>query len=127
MSTSPVGRSHRAAMTETLDRDPAYLAALQRLMPYEQIAREVIALRMELGVSQEELARKVGTSASAIARLERGNHRPSVETLRRVAEAMDRELVIEFHKSPTPSSARSDEARPERALDRARTGAGLAR
>ena len=78
------------------DNDPAYRAALERFLPYERIARLVIRARMELGISQEELARRVGTSPAAIARLEGGHHRPSVETLHRVARALDRDLVIGF-------------------------------
>lgn len=101
MKTSPSGRPHRTVMAETAARDQAYMAALEQLLPYERIARLVIGLRMQLGVSQEELARRVGTSPSAIARLEAGHHRPSVETLRRVAHAMDRELVIGFAKRTT--------------------------
>ena len=65
-------------------------------MPYERIARAIIQLRMELDLSQEELARRVGTSPPAIARLESGQHRPSVDTLRRVAKALDQTLVIDF-------------------------------
>lgn len=99
MSTAPALRSHRAAMAEKRMEDPAYAASLETLEPYERIARLVIRLRMERGFSQEELARRVGTSASAIARLESGNHRPSVETLRRVARALDRGLVIGFEPS----------------------------
>src|SRR5258708_14767750 len=99
MNGSPIGRSHRNAMDDAADRDPIYRTTVERLLPYERIARLVIRLRMELGVSQEELARRVGTSASAIARLESGQHRPSVETLRRVARALDSELVIGFRLS----------------------------
>lgn len=93
---SPVGRSLRQEMDANAEEDPAYRAALEELMPYERMARAVIRLRMELDISQEELARRVRTSPSAIARLESGQHRPSVETLRRVAKAFDRTLVIDF-------------------------------
>jgi len=118
MSQSPVGRTHGVAMDEAAAHDPAYRAALDRLLPYERIARLVISLRMEMGISQEELARRVGTSASAIARLESGHHRPSVETLRRVARALDRDLVIGFKsagRSPQrPTSLpRRDTSSPE--------------
>lgn len=95
MGHSPIGRSQYGAMNEAA-ADPEYRAALERLLPYERIARLVIRVRMELGISQEELARRVRTSASAIARLEAGHHRPSVETLRRVARALDSNLVIGF-------------------------------
>lgn len=105
MSRSPAGRTHREAMDDAAARDPAHKAALERLLPYERIARQVIGLRMEMELSQEELARRVGTSASAIARLESGQHRPSVETLRRVARAVDRELVIGFQNPAPPKPA----------------------
>lgn len=89
-------------MDDAVTGDTRYRRTLERLLPYEQIARQVIGLRMELGISQDELARRVGTSASAIARLESGQHHPSVETLRRVAGAVDRELVISFTEVRSP-------------------------
>lgn len=98
MRKSPVGALHRDAMREEATGDEEYRAALEAFLPYERIARLIIRLRMDLGLSQEELARRVGTSASAIARLETGHHRPSVETLRRVAGALDANLVIGFAK-----------------------------
>lgn len=91
-------------MDDAAARDADYAAALEKLLPYEAIARHVIGMRMELGVSQEELARRVGTSASAIARLESGHHRPSVETLRRVARALETDLIIGFR----PASRRGE-------------------
>jgi transcriptional regulator with XRE-family HTH domain len=69
-----------------------------RLQPYREVAREVILLRTRAGISQDELARRVGTSKSAIARLESGRHQPTVETLRRVAEALGTTLVIGFER-----------------------------
>jgi transcriptional regulator with XRE-family HTH domain len=89
-------------MDDAATDDARYRRTLEQLLPYERIARQVIGLRMELGISQDELARRVGTSASAIARLESGQHHPSVETLRRVAGAMDRELVISFGEVRSP-------------------------
>jgi transcriptional regulator with XRE-family HTH domain len=76
--------------------DPVYRAALERFLPCERSACLVIRVRMGLGISQGGLARRVGTSPAAIARLEGGHHRPSVETLHRVARALDRDLVIGF-------------------------------
>lgn len=106
MNPSSAGRTHRAAMDDAAARDAEYTAALERLLPYERIARQVIGLRMEMDISQEELARRVGTSASAIARLESGHHRPSVETLRRVARALDRDLVIGFRNASPRTDTR---------------------
>src|SRR6266511_707790 len=78
-----------------LRKDPEYEAALQELAPYEEIARQLIAFRIENGLSQAELARRCGVSQPAIARLERGEHEPRLATLRRVAT----------RSTPTSSSA----------------------
>lgn len=77
-------------------KDPDYEAALRELAPYEDIARQLIAFRIEHGLSQAELARRCGVSQPAIARLERGEHEPRLATLRRVAHALDADLVLDF-------------------------------
>jgi len=79
-----------------LRKEPAYEAALEELEPYEQIARRLVAFRLENGLSQAELARRCGVSQPAIARLERGEHEPRLATLRRVAHALDADLVLDF-------------------------------
>ena len=92
----PIGSSARQASQRRAARSEAYRAERDRLGPYRDVAREVILLRTRAGLSQEELAGRVGTSKSAIARLESGRHQPTVETLRRVAEALGTTLVIGF-------------------------------
>ena len=56
----------------------------------------VIARRSALGLSQKELAARMGTSHSAISRIESGQHATTVETLRRLATALDTRLVVGF-------------------------------
>jgi transcriptional regulator with XRE-family HTH domain len=51
---------------------------------------------MEAGLSQEALAKRMGTTKSAISRLESGHHAPSVNTLNNVAQALGRTLRISF-------------------------------
>ena len=51
------------------------------------IASELIRARLRAGLSQADLARRMGTSQSAIARLESGQTLPSTKTLLRFAEA----------------------------------------
>ena len=65
-----------------------------RLDPFEAIARHVILRRGELGLTQKDLAERVGTSHSAISRLESGRHRASIATLERVGEALGLRLVV---------------------------------
>jgi len=51
---------------------------------------------MALGLSQQELAERMGTSHSAISRIESGQHKTSVETLRRLADALGLRFVVGF-------------------------------
>jgi len=93
--TSPLGSDTATAERRRLT-DPAYNAERRRRAPYERIARLVIMHRLTTGLTQKALAERVGTSESAIARLERGDHAPSVETLRRLADSFGKELVVDF-------------------------------
>ena len=63
---------------------------------FAQIADRVTERRTELGLSQRELAELTGTTQSAIARLEAGGRPPRIDTLLRIAEALDCELVVEL-------------------------------
>jgi ribosome-binding protein aMBF1 (putative translation factor) len=92
---SPIGRSHRESMRRRA-RDPEYRAQLERLAPYETLARIVIRRRGQMGLSQAELARRMGTSHSAISRIESGRHPTTVQTLRRLAAALQTHLVVGF-------------------------------
>lgn len=56
----------------------------------------VIARRIQYGLTQGQLAERMGTSVSAISRVENGTHRPSVETLERLALAFGERLVLGF-------------------------------
>jgi ribosome-binding protein aMBF1 (putative translation factor) len=93
---SPVGSSSATASRRRASRSAEYRAEHVRLAPYEQLARQLIRLRMETGLSQSQLAGKVGTSHSAISRLESGQHAPTVETLRKLGTAFGKHLVIGF-------------------------------
>ena len=54
----------------------------------------VFRLRADAGLTQAELAERMGTTQSAIARMEGGGARPTLETLERVASAVGQELVV---------------------------------
>lgn len=59
----------------------------------------VIARRIRYGLTQGQLAERMGTSVSAISRVENGAHRPNVETLERLALAFGERLVLGFEDS----------------------------
>jgi ribosome-binding protein aMBF1 (putative translation factor) len=63
---------------------------------FARIAAEVAERRLALGLSQSDLARLVGTTQSAIARLERGGRPPRIDTLLRMADALDCELLVQL-------------------------------
>ena len=68
---------------------------------WEAIARLVAQRRRERALSQAELADLCGTTQSAIARLERGARPPRLDTLRRIAAALDCELVVDLRARTT--------------------------
>lgn len=59
-----------------------------------EVADQVRKLRTAMGLSQAELARRVGTTQPMIARLEAGGQPPSLRTLERLAEALDAEVTV---------------------------------
>ena len=63
---------------------------------FAAIADRVAERRQAKGFSQRELAEIVGTTQSAIARLERGGRPPRIDTLLRIAEALDCDLSVEL-------------------------------
>jgi predicted transcriptional regulator len=63
---------------------------------FAAIAEKVADRRAERGLSQRELAELVGTTQSAIARLERGGRPPRIDTLLRIADALDCDLVVDL-------------------------------
>ncbi len=68
----------------------------------ELIARQVAFHRAARQLSQAELAVLCGTTQSAIARLERGLRAPRIDTLARVAEALDCSLVVRLEPRTDP-------------------------
>ena len=94
-SVSPVGEPV-AQGGRLRARSAEYESEWARLAPFEAIARQVIMRRGELGLTQKELADRIGTSHSAISRLESGQHRASITTLERVGEALGLRLVVSF-------------------------------
>src|SRR5919198_898915 len=69
---------------------------------FAAIADQVAERRTALGLSQRELAELTGTTQSAIARLEAGGRPPRIDTLLRIADALDCDLVVELHPRTTP-------------------------
>ena len=75
---------------------PARRRGYERAGRTIRLAMEIHELREKRGLSQRELAERLGTTQSAVARLEAGNVSPSLPTLDKVAEALAVELVVSF-------------------------------
>ena len=84
-------------------KDPRYLAEYDALDQEFTLAAAVIAARTHAGLTQEELAARMGTTQSVIARLEGGRSKPSTTTLEKLAKATGTRLKIAFE----PEKARS--------------------
>jgi ribosome-binding protein aMBF1 (putative translation factor) len=105
---SPIGTSVSEHIERKRTENDRYREAKDRLEPFEQLARIVVVRRARLGLSQNELAGRMGTTASVISRIESGQHRTSAETLRRLAKALGGSAVVGFDFGT--------EAEPEREL-----------
>lgn len=77
-------------------KEPKYRKAFDALEEEFVVASAVIDVRNRAGLTQEELARKMGTTQPVIARLESGRSRPSMRTLERLAQATGSRLLISF-------------------------------
>ena len=101
-------RPARRRLTEqTLERIRERLAHADDGWFFAQIADRVADRRKELGLSQAELAQLVDTTQSAIARLESGGRPPRIDTLLRIANALDCELVVELKPRTNPKRGAS--------------------
>jgi DNA-binding XRE family transcriptional regulator len=76
---------------------PDRLAELEEERANAEIARKLLLLRTAVGLSQRELAKLVGTTASVICRLEDADYEGhSLAMLRRIAAALDKRVEIRF-------------------------------
>jgi transcriptional regulator with XRE-family HTH domain len=69
-------------------------AAVEDEKRISQFRDRVFRLRTEAGLTQAELAQRMGTTQSAIPRMEGGGAKPSLDTLERLASAVGKELVV---------------------------------
>lgn len=92
---SPIGQSVSDDIKDSLE-DPEFRAEYERLAPYEGLARIVIMRRAALGLTQAELAARMGTTASAISCIESGQHATSMQTLKELGDAFGARAVFGF-------------------------------
>ena len=69
--------------------DPKVKEAYDAMGPEFEVVEQIVKARIERGITQKELARKMRTTQSAISRLESGSANPSLAFLKKLAEALD--------------------------------------
>ena len=79
--------------------EPEYQTAYEGMAKEFEIASAIIAARTQAGLTQSELAQKMGAKQSQVARWEGGEQNATIKTLMRIAEATGTHLKISFEKT----------------------------
>jgi transcriptional regulator with XRE-family HTH domain len=103
-----VGQSTAESGARRAKQSPEYRAQQAALAGCREIAWLLIKYRMDKGLSQQELAEMVGTSNSQISRIESGRHRTNLDTLTRIAHALDLRLVLGFEAESASGKRKRD-------------------
>lgn len=75
-------------------RDQEFASEYEKLRPRYEAIEQIIKARKEQNMTQEELARCIGTQKSNISRLESGNYNPSLDLLIKIAAALGKKLNV---------------------------------
>lgn len=86
-------------------KEPKYRKVYEALEDEFAVAKAVIAARNRAGLTQMELAQKMGTTQPVVARMEGGRIQPSLRTLRRLAQATGSKLTIRFEPAHAERTA----------------------
>ena len=77
--------------------DPETRKEFDKLAPRYAVISEFIKVRLKKGMTQKDVADKIGTKQSAVARLEAGNINPTIGFLEKVASVLGAKLTIQLH------------------------------
>ncbi|MCQ2411896.1 MAG: helix-turn-helix domain-containing protein [Sphaerochaetaceae bacterium] len=83
-------------LKEELLSDDKVRQEYDALEPEYQLLSEMIKLRNELNISQQELAARTGIDRADICKLENGNGNPSLKTIKRIAKGLGKQVQIRF-------------------------------
>ena len=83
-------------LTNELMQDEEFRREYEALQPEMDITRALLDARIQAGLTQSQLSERTGISQADISRLEKGTRNPSLSLLKRLAEAMNSTLRIEF-------------------------------
>ena len=109
--SSSIGQSVTQGATKRAAASRAYRQERDRTRSWARIAKLVIQRRTVLGITQQQLADRAGTSHSAISRLEAGRQATHLDTLHRVFDALGATLLLgyeEHEKDPAEKEPRRE-------------------
>lgn len=78
-------------------KDPDFRADWERTALARAVANQVIGYRIDHGLSQTALARRLGVSQAVVGRLELGEHEPKIATLRKLSQVLGLRFTIDIH------------------------------
>jgi transcriptional regulator with XRE-family HTH domain len=77
-------------------RNPGVKAEYEALKVEEKLAARLVQIRLMAGLTQKQIAARIGAKQAAVARVESGRHAPALATLEGYAAATGRKLVVDF-------------------------------
>ena len=90
----PASVSWKTIKQQMIEEDSEFATAYEELAPEYEIARQLMKARLERGMTQKELAAKIGTRQSNISRIERGQQNTSIGLLNKVAKGLGKKLNV---------------------------------
>jgi predicted transcriptional regulator len=89
-------KSHGTIIAEEINRDPEFRAEWERTALARMVAAELVGYRSDHGLSQKALGERLGCSQPNVAKLESGEHNPTIDTLVDVSRALGIEFMIDI-------------------------------
>jgi ribosome-binding protein aMBF1 (putative translation factor) len=99
---SPIGTTSHEAAARRCRRSDLYRQRHDQLAPYRAIARTVIHGRGARRWTQQQLADELGTTNTAVSRIESGRHAVSLDTLQRLSDVLGVSFTIGPATAPIP-------------------------
>lgn len=77
-------------------KDSGFRREYEKLQPHFEIASKIIEARIKSKITQQELAKRMGTGQAVISRLENANSKPSLSLVQRLADALNLKVELRF-------------------------------
>ena len=106
MKRRVASRSFDAWLARSLAKDPDLAARVEKRLAEMRIEQDLIALREQRGLTQAQLARLLGISQPAVAKMEAQGGNLEIRTLARAAEVLEADLEIRLVARPSRRPAR---------------------